>query len=135
MQCFKVPKKVCNEINAEIAKFGWRQQLEEKKIHWLNWLELTVKKGNWEVGGGGLGFRDFSLFNKALFAKQCWRLLQHPDSNWTRIFKGRYFPDCTILEARKGSRASWVWASLLEGRDFLKENIIWQVLDGKELNI
>lgn len=45
------PKKVCNEINAEIAKFWGGQQQEEKKTHWLNWLELTVKTGN--RGGGG----------------------------------------------------------------------------------
>ncbi|KAK8274010.1 hypothetical protein V6Z11_D10G045200 [Gossypium hirsutum] len=113
MQCFKVPKKVCNEINAEIAKFGWRQQLEEKKIHWLNWLELT-------------DLEILACSIRLSLQSSVGRLLQHPDSYWTRIFKGRYFPDCTILEARKGSRASWVWASLLEGRDFLKENIIWQ---------
>ena len=34
MQCFKVPKKVCDEVNAAMADFWWGQQQEERKIHW-----------------------------------------------------------------------------------------------------
>jgi hypothetical protein len=50
-------------------------------------------------GSGGMGFRDFHSFNKALLAKQCWRLWNQPDSLVSQIMKAKYYPDCNILEA------------------------------------
>ncbi|KAG5544452.1 hypothetical protein RHGRI_017019 [Rhododendron griersonianum] len=34
-------------------------------------------------------------------------------------------------EAARGSRASWVWLSLLHGRDTLMKGLRWQVQSGK----
>ena len=101
MQCLKVPKKVCEEVNAKMASFWWGQKDEEKKIHWASWLKLTKSKGC-----GGMGLKDLNIMNVALLAKQCWRMLMYPDDWWVKIMKGIYYPRCSILEARKGSRAS-----------------------------
>ncbi|TYH19125.1 hypothetical protein ES288_A05G327800v1 [Gossypium darwinii] len=64
---------------------------------------------------GGMGFRDLNLFNISLLAKQCWKLLQNPKALWARVLKGGYFPKGAFLNAKQGSTASWVWASLLQG--------------------
>ncbi|KAK8299390.1 hypothetical protein V6Z12_D05G319500 [Gossypium hirsutum] len=70
---------------------------------------------------GGIGFRDLNLFNISLLAKQCWKLLQSPKDLWARVLEGEYFPKGAFLNTKQGSRASWVWASLLQGREFLKK--------------
>jgi hypothetical protein len=49
-----------------------------------------------------MGFRDFHSFNKALLAKQCWRLWNQPDSLVSQIMKAKYYPDCNILEVGVG---------------------------------
>ena len=37
------------------------------------------------------------------------------------------------MEAKNGVKASWAWASILEGRDFFKENTKWQIMNGEEV--
>ena len=49
---------------------------------------------------GGVGFRDLALFNDSLLAKQAWQLLKNQDSLFYKDFKARFFPNCTIMEAK-----------------------------------
>lgn len=45
------------------------------------------------------------------------------------MFKGLYFPNGELSEAREVSRHSWLWASVMEGIDVIKKGalctIIW----------
>lgn len=130
MSCFKFPKKICNVFNSYLAKFWWGQQKDEGKIHWKSWESLIKSKQE-----GGMGFREFEAFNLALLAKQCWRIITNPDDFWVKMLKGLYFPNSVFLSAKKGSKASWGWSSLLEGRYLLKKGLAWKVGDGSSINI
>ena len=61
--------------------------------------------------------------------------MQQGEALWVKVFKGLYFPNCSFLEARKGTRASWCWNILLERIDIIKENGIWKVRNGEDIDI
>lgn len=130
MNCFKFPKRTCMQLDNLIFDFFWGKHGDDGKIHWLAWHKLTNSKRQ-----GGMGFRDFACFNDALLAKQAWRLLCNPNELWARQLKGIYFPNGELMEARKGSRASWGWSMFLVGRDFLAKNLLWRVGDGSRIRI
>ncbi|OMO61937.1 hypothetical protein CCACVL1_23137 [Corchorus capsularis] len=44
MQVFKLPKKLCEEINSAVASFWWGQQSDEGRIHWISWKNLAEPK-------------------------------------------------------------------------------------------
>ena len=104
MGIFKLPKALCDSINSILAKYWWGQTKDEKKIHWINWKKLCTVKAN-----GGMGFRNIQAFNMAMLAKQAWRLFHNTHSLFYRVYKSRYFPECSFMDADLGSNPSYVW--------------------------
>ncbi|KAL0010115.1 hypothetical protein SO802_005223 [Lithocarpus litseifolius] len=130
MGCFKIPLGLCHEIESMVKKFWWGQRGDERKIHWLKWKKMTKSKME-----GGLGFRDLAMFNDSLLAKHAWRLLQNPDSLFYNFFKARFFPNCSIMEAKESSTGSYAWRSILHGRDVLLRGCRWRVGNGRSVHI
>lgn len=85
MGVFQLPVATCKDINRCIARFWWGKP-GGKGIHWRKWDKLCVPKKE-----GGLGFREISVFNQALVAKQGWRVLIYPQSLVARMLKATYF--------------------------------------------
>ena len=110
MGCFKLPVGLCNEIEVMVRKFWWGQRGEKRKIHWLKRDEMTKTKEE-----GGVGSLDLALHNDSLLAKQAWRLLEDQNSLFYKVFKPRFFPNCSIMEAPDSSRGSYTWKSILQG--------------------
>lgn len=98
-------------------------------MYWGTWSKLTEPKAV-----GGLGFKDFEVLNVALLAKQFWRLINCPSSLWAKVLKGLYFPNATWEEAVRGLKPSWLWTSLLEGRNLIRDGTQWRVGNGDLIN-
>ena len=112
------------------TRFWWGQKDGERKIHWLSKQKLMkAKKEGW------IGFRDLALFNKALLAKQAWRLLQNPSSLVFRMLKAKYFPHTSFLEATVPHNASYLWRSICDSKVVLKAGLRWRVGNGETIKI
>lgn len=86
MNIFRLPKKICDEIIAILARFWWGSG-KAKGLHWYAWKRLYIPKKE-----GSLGFMDLETFNQALLGKQVWRIMQNPNCLMARVLRARYFP-------------------------------------------
>ncbi|KAL5549984.1 hypothetical protein UlMin_000160 [Ulmus minor] len=130
MSCFCLPTLLIKDIHMLISRFWWGSNEGRKKIHWEKWDKLCLPKEN-----GGLGFHDLACFNRALLAKQCWRLIRFPDSLVGWILQASYFPRTTFLYAKMGSKPSFVWRSLLWGRGVINIGSRWRVVFGERIRV
>jgi hypothetical protein len=108
MSVFQLPKALCKSLNSLVSRFWWRKNYESKRVPWMNWKRMGISKFQ-----GGMGFRDLEVFNKALLAKQGWRLLKAPNSLCAKIMQEKYFPCGDFLSARLGRRPSYAWRSMI----------------------
>lgn len=51
---------------------------------------------------GGMGFRHLHDFNMSVLGKQGWRLLTKPENLVAKVYKARYYPNCSFLSATLG---------------------------------
>ena len=130
MSCFKLPVSLCHEIKALIQKKFWGHRGDSRKIHWVKWQDLCKPKSY-----GGIGFMDLSWFKDVLLAKHTGRLLHDHQSLFYRVFKTKFFPDCSVMEAREPSNASYAWKSILRGRDVIKRGAAWRIGNGNSVHI
>uniref|UniRef100_A0A2N9FH09 Reverse transcriptase domain-containing protein n=1 Tax=Fagus sylvatica TaxID=28930 RepID=A0A2N9FH09_FAGSY len=99
MSCFRLPNRLCQDLEAMIRKFWWGHGPDKNKICWV------------------------------------WRLLTDTNSLLYRVFKAKFFPHCSILEADPKSKGSYAWQSILKARDIIKNGIVWRVGNGKTIKI
>ncbi|KAH9752558.1 putative reverse transcriptase/RNA-dependent DNA polymerase [Citrus sinensis] len=95
-------------------------------IRWMKWNLLCKPKTT-----GGIGFKNLHAFNVAMLGKQVWKLLTNPESLLGQIFKARYFPRTSIVEAVLGHNPSFVWRSLLAAKHIIVRSSRIQVGSGQ----
>ncbi|KAL0409703.1 UNVERIFIED_CONTAM: putative mitochondrial protein [Sesamum radiatum] len=98
MSIFKIPDSILRSIQSSIADFWWHNR-HQRKIHWIAWDRICKPKKE-----DGIGFGDLLAFNKAMLAKQLWRIFSNPTSLAAKLLKARYSPNTSILEAKIGYR-------------------------------
>ncbi|KAG8478534.1 hypothetical protein CXB51_028291 [Gossypium anomalum] len=118
------------KLEGIMNKFWWTSNKSEKGIHWNRWEQLCKPKCV-----GGMGFKDLFLFNKALLAKQVWRILSQPNCLLAKVLKARYYPFSNILSAKVRSYFSFIWRSICSVRELIANGILWRVGSGAHINI
>ena len=130
MSCFKLPKGLIKDIEVMIRKFWWGYSSDTRKIHWVKGEKLRSPKED-----GGLGFKEIEKVNETLLAKQVWCMMKNPESLCFKVFKVRFFPNCSILEANESKAGSYAWKSILSAREVVKNGTVWRIGDGNSVGI
>ena len=84
---------------------------------------------------GGLGFHDLSIFNDSLLAKQVWWLQTCENSLFYKVFKAKFFPNCSIREYASFNKGSYAWKSILQSRHVIDVGMVWRIGDGCSVQI
>ncbi|GAU16642.1 hypothetical protein TSUD_325920 [Trifolium subterraneum] len=132
MSMFILPASLIDDIEKMINAFWWRggNNNNNKGIHWLTWDILACPKTH-----GGLGFRNFEAFNKAMVAKQAWNIVQNPNSLVAKLIKARYFPHSSLFEAPLGYNPSFAWRSMWHARQILSFGCRWRIGSGDNIRV
>ncbi|WOG90771.1 hypothetical protein DCAR_0310016 [Daucus carota subsp. sativus] len=130
MNLLLIPSEVCKTIQRQMNSFWWGGGNNSKGIRWMSWERLCKVKE-----AGGLGFKDLRSFNVAMLAKQGWRLLNNENPLVTNILKARYFPNTDFLNAKLGNNPSYMWRSILEAQEVVKQGCRRNIGTGLETSI
>ncbi|KAF7801724.1 reverse transcriptase [Senna tora] len=99
-----IPNVYANRIDALSTNFYWGHQDNNSKMHLAPKQRLFSSKDN-----GGLGLRQTSLFNKALMAKQVWRIVNQPASIYSQWARAKYFNNDLEVLPKKTTQPSAIW--------------------------
>ncbi|KAK2656773.1 hypothetical protein Ddye_009825 [Dipteronia dyeriana] len=128
MSLFRLPRNLLNELHGLCNHFWWGSKVTKETIHWAAWDKLCRGKDI-----GGMGFKNLINFNRALLAKQVWRLIKNPGSLAARVLKHLYFCSCFVLEAEDGRKGSYLWHSLCWSRSLIDAGSRWRIGCGSGL--
>ncbi|KAL5572449.1 hypothetical protein UlMin_022046 [Ulmus minor] len=134
MNLFKLSSTLIRELHRLCAQFWWGGggggKPGKRRMHWCTWEKLCSHKVD-----EGMGFRDLRLFNKAILAKQAWRIHSHPTSLAARVLQGFYFHKSSFLQVKANSSSSFIWRSILWGCELYKQGLRCKIGSGQNTYI
>ncbi|XP_056848447.1 uncharacterized protein LOC130498828 [Raphanus sativus] len=130
MSCFRLPKTTTKKLTSAVAQFWWSPGGSTKGMHWKSWDKLVLSKEE-----GGLGFKELTDFNTAMLGKQLWRLIEKPNTLFSRVFKGRYFRNASPLEPIRSYSSSYGWRSITSARSLVSKGLIKRVGTGSSISV
>lgn len=107
---FLLPTVVIRFLDSMVLRFFWSGYEGNKKMCWKSQKDLCKPKNM-----GGMGFRDFEVFNFSFLAKPS------PLSLVGNCLHAKYFQNGNFLAASLDRRPI-LWHSLLEGRNLLSRS-------------
>ena len=117
MQCFMLPKGICQQIDDINKKFFWNK--DYSYFHpLLSWDAICRPK---QLGRPGLHKSEH--LNIALQLKLLWKILTDPDNIWVRLISEKYLQGSSILTFRKKRVQSWQFSRLLHLRNIFKKGL------------
>ncbi|XP_019179199.1 PREDICTED: uncharacterized protein LOC109174417 [Ipomoea nil] len=131
MMVFMLPVSLCNEIEVILNRNRCSGTVSDSRgIRWKAWHGLCAPKAK-----GAMVFRKLKEMNLALLGKQAWRLLTRPSSLVALVYKSRYYPNISFLDAELGGNPSYIWRGIVEAKNVIKRGICRSIGDGRTTTI
>ncbi|PPR91014.1 hypothetical protein GOBAR_AA29674 [Gossypium barbadense] len=92
----------------------------KRKLRFVNWNYLCAPKF-----ASGLGLSSFKHFNQALLARQAWRILMNEALLSENTLVKNVVKVLIFLTVNHKASDSWMWKSILHGRDLLIKGLDW----------
>jgi hypothetical protein len=100
----------------------WLGHNNSRGLHWFSWERLSVPKHF-----GGMGFKSLQAFNYVMLGKQAWKMVTHPGTLITKLFKAKYFPNSDFFGSSIGHNPSYVWRSIWSAKIIVQEGCKWNI--------
>ena len=79
--------------------------------------------------------KDLTDFNTEMLGKQLWRLIEKPNTLFSRVFKGRYYMNASPLEPIKSYSPSYGWWSIILARSLVSKRLIKKMRSGSSISV
>ncbi|KAL5837394.1 hypothetical protein ACOSQ3_014563 [Xanthoceras sorbifolium] len=106
--------------------YSWRS-IMDNAIVGFECMHALERKRKGKMGFLGLKLDMAKTYNRALLGKQCWHLNKNPTSLAARVLRSCYFPSSSLLKASESPSGSFIWRSLLWGRELVAKGSRWWV--------
>ncbi|KAJ9535280.1 hypothetical protein OSB04_un001622 [Centaurea solstitialis] len=127
---FLLPVSVVKEIEKLMRRFLWSSGDAIKGKAKVSWKEVCLPKGK-----GGLGIRSLKCWNKALLAKQIWKLIDNGESVWVKWMHEYRLKGQNFWAVGAIHDASWFWRKVVRIRGMFREQFVHVLGDGKRTSL
>ena len=128
MQCYRIPVRICDEVDKLVRNFLWGSTVERKKMHMVGWSQVTMPQDL-----GGLGIFQMKARNVALLAKLCWRIASSQNYPWAQMLISKYLTATRLSEGGRKLPASKIWDACKEGGIIFNKGLKWAIANGEEV--
>ena len=111
LSAFILPKGCLKEIEKICRSYLWAGHPTKRAQSKVSWSQICLPKAE-----GGLGLRDFSLWNKALILRLVWLLFSNSGSLWVAWNREHRLKRTNYWLAETRQTHSWIWKALLSLR-------------------
>ncbi|KAG0500607.1 hypothetical protein HPP92_000679 [Vanilla planifolia] len=120
-----VPAGVIEVMERRVRNFLWNGASNTHMIHYAPWSCVTLPRN-----AGGLGLRDFRVWQHVLMMKQCKRVLCREDRPWVDIFRRKHVGN--LLTSKIPWNLYYSGKLVLEAMPTAVVEFVWRIGDGKE---
>lgn len=126
ISAFLLPKSCLKTIESMCNHFLWSGDIAKKHGVKVAWHQICLPKEE-----GGLGLRNFSLWNKTLNLKLIWLLFSKSDSLWVAWIRSHYLRHDSFWNTPLRTVSSWIWKAMLSLRPLAKRFLRCDVSNGQ----